>query len=127
MKGRHSLAVVVAAGSAALLAACGTGGDTRAVKDAYALAIECRTGEALAAADRAAHGGGLGAELGDLQRVVILRDAGRTAEANTALAERNRRVRADAKAATDAERAVDKNVEEVRAERQRKTGRRTCP
>lgn len=126
MKGRHSL-IAVAAGSASLLAACGTGGDTRAVKDTYALAIECRTVEALAAADRAARGGGLGAELGDLQRVVILRDAGRMAEANTALAERNRRVHADARAAAEAEHAVNKNVDELRAERQRKTGRRTCP
>lgn len=127
MKTRHLLAGVLAAGSVALLAACGTSGDTRAVKDAYALAIECRTAEALAAADRAARGGGLGAELGDLQRVVILRDAGRIPEANTALAERDRRVHADARAAAEAEQAVNKNVDELRAERQRKTGRRTCP
>ncbi len=57
--------------------------------EAYALAIECWTGEALT--------------------------------------ERNQRVRADAKAATEAERAVDKSVEELRTEHQRKSGRRTHP
>jgi hypothetical protein len=97
------------------------------VKQASALAIDCETDDALAAVDRAAAGGGLGANLADLQRVVILRDAGRTAEANAAMAERNARVGANAKAAADAERAVSKSLADLQAERQKQTGRRSCP
>lgn len=109
------------------LSACGAVGDTKSVKQASALAIDCETDDALAAVDRAAAGGGLGANLADLQRVVILRDAGRTAEANAAMAERNARVGANAKAAADAERAVSKSLADLQAERQKQTGRRSCP
>jgi uncharacterized protein involved in type VI secretion and phage assembly len=67
------------------------------------------------------------AGIADLQRVVILRDAGRMSEADAAMAERNERAGADAQAAAEAERAVSKSLEELRAERQKQTGRRTCP
>jgi len=124
---RLPLTVVLLAASASLLSACGSVGDTGAVKEANELAIACKTNEALAAAGRASHGGGLGANIGDLQRVVILRDAGRTSDAAAAMAERNQRAGADAKAAAEAEQAVAKSLEEMRAERQKRTGRRTCP
>lgn len=110
-----------------LLPACGTVGDTGAVKDANELAITCKTREALAAVDRASQGGGLSANIADLQRVVILRDAGRTSEANAAMAERNKRANADAKAATEAEQSVAKSIEQLQSERKKLTGRRTCP
>jgi len=110
-----------------VLAACGTLGDTGAVKEANTLAIACRTDQALMAVDRAARGGGLGANIADLQRVIILRDAGRISEADTAMAERNARVGADAEAVAEADRAVAKSVEELRAEREKQAGRRTCP
>ena len=113
--------------SSTLIAACGTIGDTDAVKQASELAIDCKTDAALAAVDRASQGGGLGANIADLQRVVILRDAGRTSEADAAMADRNRRAGAEAKAATEADQSVAKSMEEMRAERQKRTGRRTCP
>lgn len=122
-------ALLLLAGSAFLLSACGSGlkaGDVGAVNEATELAIACKTGEALAAVDRATEGGGLGAAVGDLHRVVILRDAGRTAEADAAMAERNRRWNADAKNAAEAEASVAKTVEKMRDERQKRTGRRTC-
>jgi len=115
--------------SAYLLSGCGAGlkfGEVGAVKEANELAIACKTNEALAAVDRASGGGGLGASIGDLQRVVILRDAGRMSEANAAMAERNKRWGVDAKAAAEAEEAVAKSMEEMRAERLKRTGRRTC-
>jgi purine nucleoside permease len=102
-------------------------GDTDAVKKANDLAIACETDKALMAVDRAAKSGGLGAGIADLQRVVILRDAGRMSEADAAMAERNERAGADAQAAAEAERAVSKSLEELRAERQKQTGRRICP
>lgn len=76
--------------------------------------------------DRAARGGGLGANIADLQRVVILRDAGRLSEADAALAERNARAGADAEARAHAERSVSKSLQDLRAERQKQTGRRVC-
>jgi hypothetical protein len=120
-------AVPLLAAASALISACGTIGDTDAVKDASELAIDCKTDAALAAVDRASQGGGLGANIADLQRVVILRDAGRTSEADIAMAERNQRAGADAKAADEADQAVAESMEEIRAERQKRTGRRTCP
>jgi len=40
---------------------------------------------------------------------------------------RNERADADAQAAAEAERAVSESLEELRLERQKKTGRRVCP
>ena len=48
-------------------------------------------------------------------------------EADAAMAERDERAGADALAAAEAERAVSKSLEEMRAERQKQTGRPVCP
>lgn len=109
-----------------LLAACGTIGDTGAVKDGNELAIACKTDQALTAAHRAAQGGSLAAHIADLQRVVFLRAAGRVAEANAALEARNASVGADTDAAAKAERGVSESLEDLRDERQRRLGRRVC-
>jgi hypothetical protein len=109
-----------------LLTSCGSLGDTGAVKEANELAITCKTDAALRAVDRAAKGGGLGAHIADLQRVVFLRDVGRLSEADAALAARNARADADAEASAKAERAVAKSVQDLRAEREKRMGRRVC-
>ena len=119
--------VLLTALSVVALSACGTVGDSSAVKDANNLAIACETDEALLAVDRAAKSGGLSGSIADLQRVVILRDAGRLSEADAAMADRNARAGADAQAATEAERAVSESLEELRSARQKETGRRVCP
>ena len=119
--------VLLTALSVVALLACGTVGDSSAVKDANNLAIACETDEALLAVDRAAKSGGLSGSIADLQRVVILRDAGRLSEADAAMADRNARAGADAQAATEAERAVSESLEELRSARQKETGRRVCP
>ena len=111
----------------ATLSACGSMGNTDAISDASRLAIDCQTDKALAALDRAGQGGGLAANIADLERVVILRDAGRTSEAAAAMAERNARAEADAEARAEAEEAVAESLDELRDERQKRTGRRTCP
>jgi hypothetical protein len=126
---KHFLSIILLfVATASLLSACSVFkfGEIGAVKEANELAIACKTHEALAAVDRAEQGGGLGASIGDLQRVVILRDAGRVAEANATMVERNKRWNADAKNVKEAEDAVAKSLEEMRAERQKRTGRRTC-
>lgn len=111
------------------LTGCGSGlkfGDIDAVNKASELAVDCKTDEALEAVNRADQGGGLGASIGDLQRVAILREAGRLAEADAAMAERNKRWNVNAKDAAEAEKSVDDAVEQIRVERQKKTGSRTC-
>ena len=109
------------------IAACGMMGDTGSVKDANKLAIECRTDEALAAVVQAEQGGGLSSYIADLQEVVILRDAGRMAEADAAMAARNKRAEATTEEAAEAEEAVQESLAELRAEREKKTGSATCP
>ena len=110
-----------------LLLACGSVGDTAAVKKADELAVECKTREALTAVARATQGGGFSANIADLQRVVILRDAGRRSEADAAMAARNERAGADQEAAAEAEQSVARAIEQLRAERMKQTGRSTCP
>lgn len=124
---RRFRAASLPAALAVLLWGCGLRlGDIDGVKEVEELAVQCRTDEALATLDRVAQGGGLGATIGDLLRVVILRDAGRTAEADAAMAERNERAGADAQDAAEAEASVQKSLEELRAERRKRTGRSTC-
>ena len=108
------------------LGGCVSFGDTGAVKEANELAISCRTHEALALAAQTANGQTLAGGLAELQRVVFLRDAGRFAEADRALAERNRRVNADAEARAETDEAVAQSLAELRAERRDGTGRATC-
>jgi hypothetical protein len=109
------------------LGACGWMGDTGSVKDANKLAIECRTDEALAAVKQAEQGGGLSSYLADLQEVVFLRDAGRMAEADAAMAARNERLEVNAEDAAEAEDAVAESLAALRSEREKETGSATCP
>lgn len=131
VKNKHSLRIripsILVVISAFLLTACGLKvGDVKSVNEANELAIDCKTDEALAAVDRAIHSGGIGAAIGDLDRVAILRDAGRIQEAEAAMAERNRRWNADAANKAKAEEAVEETVKNMRNEREKRTGRRTC-
>lgn len=97
------------------------------VKAANEYAITCQTELALASADRAAQAGGFGGGIGELQRVVFLRDAGRTAEAAQALDARNRRWKASAKEAQDADRAINRSLDKLHNERRTRTGSPQCP
>ncbi|MFZ1954691.1 MAG: hypothetical protein WAU34_04295 [Desulfobacterales bacterium] len=118
---------ILAAISAFLLAACGLKvGDVKSVNEANEMAINCETDQALAAVDRASQSEGIGAALGDLDRVAILRDAGRIQEAEAAMAERNKRWNAAAENMAKAEEAVKETVKKIRDEREKRTGKRTC-
>ena len=116
--------VLVVAASLLSLASCGAIGDTEDVKNAYELAIGCETDQAVQASERAAKGGGLAAQLASYQKVAILREAGRTAEADAAL--RMLDANADAETRAEAEDAIYKNVQGIRDERQKQTGVRSC-
>jgi hypothetical protein len=97
------------------------------VKAANEHAILCQTELALQAADRAARVGGLSSYIGELQRVVFLRDAGRTAEATAAFDARNARAKASLEEVRTADRAVEQSVADLQAERRKRTGAPRCP
>ncbi|EED34579.1 hypothetical protein NOR51B_517 [Luminiphilus syltensis NOR5-1B] len=101
-------------------------GDTGAIRDANALAIDCRQEEALAVLDRAEASGGLSAYLAELEKVVFLLDLGREADAEDLLAQRNARVGATADDAAEARSAVEESLAELRKARKEKTGQATC-
>jgi hypothetical protein len=119
--------------SLSVLSACGDGpryalnlGDTDGVKRANELAIACNLSGALAVIDQTRVSGGLSSNIAQLQRVVFLRDAGRTRDANAALAEWNRATGATAAEAADTERSVQRSLADLRAERQSRTGSPAC-
>ncbi len=58
---------------------------------------------------------------------MVLRDAGREAEATPAINDRNARAKSDASAAAEAERSVAKGMEQMRDARQAQRRRRVCP
>ncbi len=109
-----------------LLSSCGSVGNTSSVRQASELAIACRTDDALALAAQTADGQTLAGGVAELQRVVFLLDAGRTAEANSALEARNRRVDADAAARAETEQSVQESLAALREERRARTGRTDC-
>jgi len=126
---KNAFLSAVALSTIVLMAGCGSTyslGDVSNVRLASDLAVACKTNDALAAAERAQGGGGLGAALAGLERIVILRDVGRNQEASALLAERNKRVQASAADAAKTEADINKSVEALRDDRLKKSGKRTC-
>lgn len=109
-----------------LLTACGTLGDTAAVREATDLAVDCRTDEALAAAGRADQSSGVSMHLGGLMRVAILRESGRNAEAAQALADYRAKPEAAKMTDEDIEESVTDFIEGFREERLDETGSADC-
>jgi len=123
----NSLKTAVAILLAALLASCGSIGDTGSVKKASDLAIDCQTDEALSELATAEAGGGLSKYLAGLERVGILRDAGRTAEAVEALRAYKSMPETASSNDEEIEKSLKKFVDELRKERLERTGTATCP
>ena len=71
--------------------------------------------------------GGFAAELAVLEKVVVLIDAGREKEANDVMAERNERTDASEDEIAKADASVEETLENLRDEREKQTGSRTCP
>ena len=122
--GKTALLTVLATG---LLTACGAVGDAGAVREANDLAIECRTDEALAAAEQALEAGGVSMHIAGMIRVAILRDAGRDAEATQALADYLAMPDSVEMTEDDIEEAVGEFIRGFREERIDKTGSADCP
>ncbi len=122
---RFATASVVAA--AMLTGGRGSVGDSGSIRAASDLAIDCRTDEALAALDKAEQSGGLSKYLAGLERVGILRDAGRDDEAARALAAYKAHPEVASSDDAEIERSLDKFVTDLRDERREKSGSATCP
>ncbi len=120
---RNILALV----AVTLLTACGAVGDAGAVREANDLAIECRTDEALAAANQALEAGGVSKHIAGMIRVAILRDAGRDSEATQALADYLAMADSVDMTEADIEEAVDEFIKGFREGRLDETGSADCP
>ncbi len=119
--------IVVVMLAATVLTGCGMAGDTQSIKSATDLAIYCRTDEALAALDKAQQGGGLGKYLSYVERVGILRDAGRTAEAEKALKAYMALPETASSDPEKTEKSIQEFIDEMRKERKERTGSASCP
>jgi len=123
---RVALTTLIGASSFTLLA-CGSvpaTGDVASAKQAMELAIGCKTDDAVAASQRASASGGIGGGLGDVERVVILREAGRSSQADAARAAYLSK--AGAGSAAELDKTTADGVERIRAERAKRTGKRNC-
>jgi hypothetical protein len=116
----------LAAVAVLLVCGCGSLGDTGSIREATSLAVDCRTDEALLALDTAEQGGGLGKYLAGLERVGILRDAGRDAEAADALEDYKAQEETRSSSDEEIESSLDEFVAELREKRRDKTGSSVC-
>ena len=126
----QALRLLVPGGIAAavmLTGGCGLLGDTASIRSASDLAIDCRTDEALAALDKAAKADGLSKYLAGLERVGILRDAGRDEDAARALAAYKAQPEVASSDDAEIERSLDKFVADLRNERRERSGSASCP
>lgn len=99
-------------------------GDTDSAKRAMELAIQCKTDDAIATSRIASQSGGLGGALGDMERLVILSEAGRTAQADAARA--TLLSGPGAVSAAELDKTTMQGVEQIRSDRAKRTGKRQC-
>jgi len=108
------------------LSGCGTIGDTWAIKDASEYAIDCQPDMALATLDRAQSKGGLSAYIAELEKIVVLQDAGREKESAAALQSYHAEHGETAENRAKTEKSIQEALEELRDQRLKKSGQRTC-
>ena len=97
-----------------------------AIGKSIKLAVDCQTDEALQVIDEAAKGGGVTAEMAKLEREAVLRDAGRIDEAESYRAQRESKPGMTEKEKTEAQESILKTVEELRKDREKRTGSPEC-
>lgn len=97
-----------------------------AIGKSIKLAVDCQTDEALQVIDEASQGGGVTAEMAKLEREAVLRDAGRIDEAETYRAQWESKTGMTEKEKKDAQESILKTVEDIRKEREKKTGSPEC-
>lgn len=99
-----------------------------AIGQGMKLALECKTDDALEVLDKAQKKRGMTGALAILEYEAVLRDAGRTEDADTAQAVReSEKAGMTEKQKEDAEKGIIQTVENIRNERKKQTGSPTCP
>ena len=109
------------------LFACGTIGDTAAIREASQYAVDCQPDKALAILDRAQQAGGLSAYIAELEKIVVLQDAGREQQAAAALKSYHAQHDQDPQSRENTENSIRDSLKELRDLRLKETGQRTCP
>ncbi len=111
----------------AQLTGCGAIGDMSAIKEASEYAVNCQPDKAIKTLEKAHQEGGLGGYMAMLEKVVVLRDAGRTSAAEAALEDYMALPEVDAGDRTETEESIQKSLKELRKLREEQTGKPTCP
>lgn len=101
-------------------------GDIDSIKKGNELAIDCKPDEALKALDAAEQSEGLAVILADYEREAILRETGRIEDAEAVKAARDSRTDLDEKTKVDAEASILETVQNIRKEREKRTGSPKC-
>ena len=109
-----------------LLGGCGSIGNMSAIKDGLQFAVDCQPDKALQKLDIAEADGGLSGYMGQLERIVVLKDAGRSAEAATTLEKYMALPEVKGETRAEVEQSINNSLEELRKEREKQTGKRTC-
>jgi hypothetical protein len=110
----------------ALVTACGSIGNMSAVKEGLQHAVDCKPEEALKAFSKAQADGGISGYMGQLERIVVLQDAGRSSEAADALDNYMKLPEAEGQSRSEVEQSISESLEELRSLREEQTGKRTC-
>ena len=109
------------------LSGCGSIGDTKNIKAASDLAINCQYDAALSALKQAEAGGGLSAYIAELEYIAFLREAGRVTESEQAFADWAEKHEQTGQERQDASDSINQTVTKLREERLEKTGNAACP
>ncbi len=121
-----TVGILLIAGASTLLTGCGGVGNMSAIKEGTQYAIDCEPDKALRELDKAEADGGLSGYMAQLERIVVLRDAGRTAAAESAMDAYMALPEVEGQTRADIDKSIEESLEELRKERKKETGQPTC-
>jgi hypothetical protein len=120
------LVPLLVAALASSSAFCGAPGETATMNQIKALLMECRHDDALALLDEAEENGAMGMDLGELERVIILYDAGRVDDAEAAFENWQEVTGADGRKVQRERQAWELSLQQMQQERRIRTGSPVC-
>lgn len=101
-------------------------GDVESVNTATDLAIDCKYDESLVLINKAGSEGGIMSYLAHLEYIAILRDAGRTDDADKALDQYMNTEAAPDSTREDIDQSLQETVKSIQEERKKRTGSSVC-
>lgn len=120
------LATLLATSFASSPAICGMEGGTEAMNQINALLMECNHDDALAVLDQAESAGEMSFEMAEMERVIILYDAGRKDEADAAFANWQEETGADQGEVDRQKKGWELSLQQMQQQRRIETGSPTC-